>query len=276
MSSPSPVLEERDARDIVRLTLNRDAVRNALSAGMMHELHSAFERLSTDRDVRAIVLTGVGRAFSAGADLDALAEVAAYSLERNVADSVANDALFRTIAGCPHPVIARVNGHAIGGGAALVACADIAVSSADAKFGFGEVRVGIVPAVISTFVVPKIGFSAARQLMLTGQQFDAFRALSIGLVHSVVESSGLDEAVEDVITEVCAAWPGAQREIKRLLNTWPSRSTDDYRADAIETAARVRFSDEGRAGLTAFVDGARKRAASRNPPHDTQGVDSAG
>jgi methylglutaconyl-CoA hydratase len=262
--SPTPlVLQVRDPRHVVHVSLNRDAARNALSPAMMHELLAVFDQLVTDDGIRAVVLTGVGRAFSAGADLDALAEVAGYSLERNVTDSIANDLLFQTITNCPHPVIARVNGHAIGGGAALVACADIAIASTSALFGFGEVRVGIVPAVISTHVVPKIGFSAARRLMLTGQQFSADEARSIGLVHEVVEPAELDAAVERSITEVLAAWPGAQREIKRLLNTWPATSTDDYRHDAITTAARVRYSEEGRRGLQSFVESARARAASR-------------
>jgi methylglutaconyl-CoA hydratase len=264
MTAASLVLQTRDDRQVVHLSLNRDHARNALSPAMMRERRTAFEQLSGEVGLAAIVLTGAGRSFSAGADIDALAEVAGYSLERNVADSIRNDELFEIITNCPHPVIARVNGHAIGGGVALVACADIAIASTDARFGFGEVRVGIVPAVISTHVVPKIGWSAARRLMLTGQQFDTDVALSIGLVHEVVAPADLDAAVEQAITEVCAALPGALREIKRLLNTWPHRPRDEYRADAIETAARVRFSDEGRRGLTAFVDVARARAASRD------------
>jgi methylglutaconyl-CoA hydratase len=265
MSSAPLVLQVRDDRHVVHLSLNRDAARNALSPAMMQELLAVFDQLAADDTIRSVVLTGVGRAFSAGADLDSLSEVAGSSLERNVTDSIANDLLFQTIANCPHPVIARVNGHAIGGGAALVACADIAIASASALFGFGEVRVGIVPAVISTHVVPKIGFSAARRLMLTGQQFSADLAQSIGLVHEVVDHAELDAAVERSITEVLTAWPRAQREIKRLLNTWPGRSTDEYRHDAIETAARVRCSDEGRRGLMAFLEAARARAASREP-----------
>jgi len=263
MTSPPLVLQLRDQRHAVHVSLNRDAARNALSPAMMQELLGVFDELAADDTIRTVVLTGVGRAFSAGADLDALAEIAGYSLERNAADSIANDLLFRTITNCPHPVIARVNGHAIGGGAALVACADIAIASASARFGFGEVRVGIVPAVISTHVVPKIGFSAARRLMLTGQQFSAHEAQAIGLVHEVVEPSHLDAAIELAITEVCEAWPGAQREIKRLLNTWPATETDAYRDDAIDTAARVRFSEEGRRGLQSFLESARTRAASR-------------
>lgn len=255
------VLVDRDDRGVVRVSLNRDDARNALSPAMAAELAAVFARLSDDTDIRVVVLTGVGRAFSAGADIDALAEVATYSLERNLEDSLVNDGLFRLIDGCPHPVIARVNGPAVGGGAALIACADIVVAADSVRIGFGEVRVGIVPAVISTFVVPKIGISASRQLMLTGQLIDADRAQQIGLVHEVATTDQLDVAVERAIENVLTAYPGAQREIKRLLGTWVNRPVEEYRTDAVETAARVRFSDEARLGLNRFVESARRRQA---------------
>jgi methylglutaconyl-CoA hydratase len=260
MSDTGLVLVDADDRGVVRVTLNRDDARNALSPAMASELAAAFTTLAT-LDARAVVLTGAGRAFSAGADIDALAAVATYSFERNVEDSVANDELFRIVSECPFPLIARVNGPAVGGGAALVACADIVIASEEARLGFGEVRVGIVPAVISTYVVPKIGIAAARHLMLTGQLIDAHRANQIGLVHDVVVAADLDAAVDRAVDEVLAAYPGAQREIKRLLLTWSSRPVDQYRADAIETAARVRFSHEARLGLGQFVESARRRRA---------------
>jgi methylglutaconyl-CoA hydratase len=258
MTDQSAVLVERDERGVVRVTLNRDAARNALSPSMIDELRGVVDELAVS-DARIVVFTGAGRAFSAGADIDALAEVANFSLERNVEDSLVNDALFRAVNELPMPVVARVNGAAVGGGAALLACADIVVAADSARIGFGEVRVGIVPAVISTFVIPKIGVTAARQLMLTGQLIDAARAQQVGLVHEIAPLDDLDDAVDAVIAELLAAYPAAQGEIKRLITTWPGRDVEEYRAEAIEVAARVRFSDEGRLGLTRFVESARAR-----------------
>jgi methylglutaconyl-CoA hydratase len=261
MSAGQYITREDDDRGVVRITLDRDNVRNAMNRAMVEQLRDAFTDVSTDTDVRVVVLSGRGRAFSAGADIDHMEKLAASSYEGNLEDSYANDELFRTIDGCPHPVISRVNGHAIGGGAALIACSDIAVAARDAKIGFGEVRIGISPAVISTFVVPKIGLSAARRLLVTGMLLSAESAQSIGLVHEVADAAELDTVTESVIDEVLGAWPEAQRATKKLLSTWPTSGREGYRALAIETASRVRASEEGKRGMSAFLEQARERSS---------------
>jgi methylglutaconyl-CoA hydratase len=248
------VRSERDERHVLRVTIDRDELRNALSAPVVQELTAAFRAAGADDTLRAVVLTGAGRAFSAGADLAALQALAESSLEANAMDAFANDQLFRAISECPHPVVARVNGHAVGGGAALVACADVAVCTADAKLGFAEVQVGIAPAVISTYVVPKIGHSAARWLFLTGERVDAITAQRVGLVHIVVDAADLDDAVERVVASLLTAGTHAQRATKRLVtNTWFEVERDDYVDHARDVAAQVRVSAEARAGIAALV-----------------------
>jgi methylglutaconyl-CoA hydratase len=259
-----------DDDGVVHVTIDRDDLRNALSAPVVAELLEAFRSAADDDRVRAVVLTGAGRAFSAGADLPALHALAQSTLEANAADAQAYDDLFRTINECRHPVVARVNGSAIGGGAALVACADVAVCSADATLGFSEVQVGIAPAVVSTYVVPKIGHSAARWLLLTGERVDAETAMRLGLVHIVVESAGLDDAVARVVATLVAGGPGAQRATKKLLTTtWLRAGHDSYVDVARATAAEVRVSEEARRGIAALVD--RTAQAPRRSSRPTDG-----
>ena len=260
------IFVETDARQVVTITLGRPLARNALSPDLVEALHDTVSRVGADTRTRALVLTGAGSAFSAGADIGALAEMATYSLERNLADSRALDALFRAVDECPCPVVCRVNGAAVGGGAGLVACADVAVAARGAVFAFSEVRVGIIPAVVSTYVVPRIGVAWARRLLMTGERFDAERARSIGLVHEVVPAEDLDVAVAAVVDQILEGWPQAQRRIKGHLQ-WafvtggPER--DAVAAAAAEAAAAARTSDEAVRGLRAFVEQAAARRAER-------------
>src|ERR1700730_11144597 len=264
MAEDNLILVESDDRQVVTMTLARPEARNALSPALVEQLHGAVRRVGSDERTRAVVLTGAGSAFSAGGDIASLAQMASWSYEDNVADSRAMDALFRAIDECPCPVICRVNGAAFGGGAGLVACADIAVASGAAVFAFSEVRVGIIPAVISTYVVPRIGVPWARRLLMTGERFDAERARSIGLVHEVVPAEDLDVAVAAVVDEILEGWPQAQRRIKGHL-LWafvtggPER--DAVAAAAVEAAAAARTSDEAVRGLRAFVEQAAARRA---------------
>jgi len=182
------------ANGIATVMLDRPEVRNALDAALIAAIYDCFTALATDDAVRVVVLTGAGTVFSAGADVRWMQEAAHFTAEENARDARALAAMLATVDRCPKPVVARVTGAAFGGGAGLVACCDIAVAVAGAKFSFSEVRLGIVPAAIGPFVLRKIGASQARSLFLTAERFDAARAKEIGLVHAVVHAEELDAA----------------------------------------------------------------------------------
>jgi methylglutaconyl-CoA hydratase len=238
---------ERDA-DVLRVTLARPERRNAFDAELIAELTAAFSDVG---DARAVLLAGDGPSFSAGADVEWMRAAVELSYDANVADALGLRRMLEAIDGCPAPVVARVQGHALGGGCGLVACADIAIAADDALFGFTEVKLGIVPAVISPFALAKIGAAAARRYFVTGERFDAATARRIGLVSEV--AGDLDSAVERVLTELETAGPEAARAAKRLVLDAP--------LDGGETARRIgerRTSAEGQEGLRAFLE--RRRA----------------
>ena len=233
---------ERDGQ-VLRVTLARPDRRNAFDAALIAELAEAFVDVGR---ARAVVLAGDGPSFCAGADVDWMRASAGLSYEENVADANALRRMLEAIDGCPAPVVARVQGHALGGGAGLVAAADIAIASRDATFAFSEVKLGIIPAVISPFALAKIGPGAARRYFVTGERFDAETALRIGLVDEVADD--LDAAVDHVVDELLSAGPTAARWAKRLVRERP---------DGPETArwiAERRTSDEGQEGLAAFLE----------------------
>jgi methylglutaconyl-CoA hydratase len=233
---------ERD-EDILRIVLARPETRNAFDAAAIAELAEAFVDVGK---ARAVVLVGKGPSFCAGADIEWMRQSISLTHDENVADANALRRMLDAIDTCPAPVIAVVQGHAIGGGAGLVATADIALAHERALFGFSEVKLGITPAVISPYVLRKIGESAARRYFVTGERFDATTALRIGLVHEVV--TDLDASLETVLGELRTAGPRAARHAKRLVLDRP---------DGPETARRIaerRASDEGQAGLGAFIE----------------------
>jgi methylglutaconyl-CoA hydratase len=233
---------ERDD-DLLLVTLARPETRNAFDADLIAELAEAFVDVGKSR---AVVLAGEGPSFCAGADVDWMRASIALDYDANVADANALRGMLEAIDRCPAPVVARVQGHALGGGAGLVACADIAVAHEAAVFAFSEVKLGIIPAVISPFALAKIGPSAARRYFLTGERFDAATALRIGLVHEV--AADLDAAVEGVLAELRSAGPRAARHAKKLVLDRP---------DGPETARRIaerRTSNEGQEGLRAFLE----------------------
>lgn len=233
---------ERDG-DVRRITLARPEARNALDAALIAELAEAFVDVGR---ARAVVLAGDGPSFSAGADVEWMRSSVELSYEQNLADANALRRMLEAIDSCPAPVVARVHGHALGGACGLVACSDVAVAAEDAVFAFSEVKLGIVPAVISPFALARIGPGAARRLFLTGERFDAATALRIGLVHEV--AADLDAAVDRVVGELLSAGPRAARAAKRLVLERP---------DGPETARRIaelRTSDEGQEGLRAFLE----------------------
>jgi enoyl-CoA hydratase/carnithine racemase len=232
---------ERDG-SVLRVTLARPERRNAFDAQLIAELTAAFADVG---DARAVVLAGDGPSFCAGADVDWQRSAIDLSYEENVEDALRLYRMCETIDRCPAPVIARVHGYALGGGSGLAACADIALAAPAAVFGFSEVKLGIIPAVISPFVLPKIG-AHARRYFLTGERFDAEIALRIGLVEEV--AADLDTAVDRVVSELLTAGPEAVREAKRLIRERPAGD------ETAQIAARLRTGDEGQEGLRAFLD----------------------
>ncbi len=239
---------------VMRVLLNRPEVHNALTPEMIDALTSLFRDVSQREDVRVVLLTGAGRSFCAGADLSYMRAAADYNFAQNVADGEAIFDLMRAIDDCPKPVVGRINGAAIGGGVGLVSCCDIAVASERARFGLSEVRLGILPAVISPFVLAKIGAACARELFLTGEKFDAHHAQRIGLVQHVAPDEQLDAQVDERIRQLLLAAPGAQAAAKALIqfvNRKPKGETRDYTANLI---AERRASDEGREGMSAFLE----------------------
>lgn len=238
---------ERDG-DVLRVTLARPETRNAFDASLITELAEAFVDVGTSR---AVVLAGDGPSFCAGADVEWMRASAGLGVEENLADANALRRMFEAIDGCPAPVVAVVQGHALGGGIGLVACSDVVLAEPRAVFAFSEVKLGIVPAVISPFALRKIGESAARRYFVTGERFDSATALRIGLVHEV--SDDLEVALERVLGELRTAGPRAARHAKRLVLERP---------DGAETARRIaerRTSEEGQEGLRAFLE--RRRPA---------------
>jgi methylglutaconyl-CoA hydratase len=232
---------ERDG-DVLRVTLARPERRNAFDAALIAELTEAFADVG---DVRAVVLAGDGPSFCAGADVEWHRSSIDLSYDENVEDAMRLYRMLEAIDSCPAPVVCRAHGHTLGGGSGLVACADVAVAHPQTAFGFTEVRLGIIPAVISPFVLPKIG-SAARRYFLTGERFDAEVALRIGLVHGVAaDTEGATEAIVDALL---TAGPEAVREAKRLVRERPSG------VETAKIAASRRTSDEGQDGLRAYLE----------------------
>ena len=232
---------ERDGA-VLRVTLARPERRNAFDASLIGELADAFSDVG---DVRAVLLSGEGPSFCAGADIEWQRASIDLSYDENVEDAMRLFRMLEAIDSCPAPVVCCVHGYALGGGSGLVAAADIAVAWPDAVFGFSEVRLGIIPAVISPFVLPKIG-EAARRYFVTGERFDAETALRIGLVGEVAPDAGT--ACETIVEEIVSGGPIATREAKRLVRERPDG------IDTAHIAAARRTSDEGQEGLRAFLD----------------------
>jgi methylglutaconyl-CoA hydratase len=232
---------ERDG-NVFRATLARPERRNAFDAALIAELTEAFADVG---DVRAVVLSGEGPSFCAGADVEWQRSSINLSYDENVEDAMRLYRMLETIDSCPAPVVCRVHGYALGGGSGLVACADIAVAAPDAEFGFTETRLGIIPAVISPFVLAKVG-AAARRYFLTGERFDAETALRIGLVSQVAADP--DDTVAEIVSDLLASGPEAMREAKRLVRERPSG------VETARIAAARRTSAEGQEGLRAFLD----------------------
>jgi len=243
---------------VVRVTLNRHEVRNAFNPELIGELTAWAESVQPG-SVRVAILQGAGPVFSAGADLAWLSQTAAFSHDENVRDARALGRMFETLNAVPVPLVGRIQGAALGGGVGLAAVCDIVVAADTAVFGFTEVKLGIVPAVISPFAVAKIGPSAARELFLTGARFSADRAKAIGLVHAVALETDLDTAIDAYVRELLSSGPLAVAGAKALVARIAGRTPAEAAEMTADTIARHRVSVEGQEGMRAFLEKRKPR-----------------
>ncbi len=237
------------------ITLNRAQVHNAFNPVMISELTSEFLNQSTNPLTRVIVLTGKGKSFSAGADLGYMQSTKEFTIEENQEDARNLEKLFHTIYQTPKPVVGRINGAAFGGGVGLVSLCDISIAVEGTIFAFSEVNLGIMPAVISPYVIPKIGMSQATRYFLTGERFNAETALKIGLIHEITPSlSELDQKLDEILVQLLASGPAAMAQIKRILDKYRTETLDVLRPYLIDRIADIRISPEGKEGLSAFLE----------------------
>lgn len=248
------VIDLKKEGAVLTVSLNRPLSHNAMTPEMVLALTAVFQDVNDRDDIRVVVLTGNGRSFCAGADLSFMQAAADYSFADNVADGEVIFDLMQAVDSCRKPVVGRVNGAAIGGGVGLVSCCDIVVAVARAKFAFSEVRLGILPAVISPFVIAKIGPGNGRELFLTGERFSAERAQKIGLVQHVVAEAALDEAVNERVAALLQAAPGAQAAGKELIRVVAFQEKTAVREYTANLIAQRRASAEGREGMGSFLE----------------------
>ncbi len=249
------IILQIDARGVATLTLNRPEKHNAFDDIIITDLLQALGKIEKNDSIRVLVLRAAGMSFCAGADLDWMRRMADYDFEQNLADARRIAQLMYRLNRLNKPVIARVQGSSFGGGVGLIACCDIAIASQDAIFSLSEVHLGLIPSVISPYVIAAIGSRAARRYFLSGERFDAARALQLGLVHELVEPESLDASLEQCIDALLNSGPSAQAAAKKLIGQVQGRAIDEALIE--ETARRiaeVRASDEAREGLTAFLE----------------------
>jgi len=239
---------------VARVTLNRPEVHNAFNDVMINELTQVFKDLNAMAEVRVIVLSGEGKSFCAGADLNWMKKVKDYTYLDNLKESMELAGMFHIIYSSPKPTIARVQGTAIGGGTGLVAVCDLAVSSADAKFSFSEVKLGLIPACISPYVLKKCGEGKTRELFLTGERISAEKALSVGLINKAVPGDELDNTVNELVNQLISSGPKAIEKCKELVSTVSRLSYDNVMKYTAEIIAKMRMSDEAQEGMIAFLD----------------------
>ena len=247
-------IEIHKEKDIVTVYLNRPKVHNAMNEKLMKELTTCFIEQSREDNTRIIILTGRGKSFCAGADLNWMKSMAKYSKEENIKDSSLLLDLYETIYTCPKPVIGRVNGHAFGGGIGLFAICDIVIALPGCKFAFSEVKLGIIPSVISTYIIRRIGLSNMRRLFITGERFNSEYAKEIGLIDYVVSEDEIDERIQEYVKLLRLSGPKAIEEVKKLVDTYEKMDVEKYKEHTIKKIAELRVSEEGQEGINAFLE----------------------
>ena len=259
MPSEYPTIDFKTENQIARIYLNRPEVHNAFNDVMIAELTEVFKKISEDKKLRVAVLTGNGKSFCAGADLNWMKRVINYSYEENLRESLDLAELFYLMYTLPQPTIARVNGAAIGGGAGLVAVCDIVIASEKARFSLSEVKLGLVPACISPYVIKRVGERVARELFLTGERIDAQKAFQLGMANQVVPEDKLDEAVDERVKLLLSSGPNAISMCKELLQKVPGMEVEEFKRYTAEVIAKMRISDEGQEGMNAFLEKRKPR-----------------
>ena len=245
-------IEKKDR--VAWLFFNRPEVHNAFNAVLIREMTDAVNRLSQDESIRILVLTGTGKSFCAGADLNWMREIVDYSYEQNLEESTALAEVLSMIFSLPKPTIAMVNGSAIGGGTGFLSACDVAVAAEEAVFGLSEVKIGLVPAAISPYVIRKIGESKAREYFLTGRRISAVKAQEIGLVNEVVPGEDLQKAVDNLIKLLLTSGPEAIACCKELIFNVPLMTMDEAKEYTAKMIAGLRISEEGQEGMAAFLE----------------------
>lgn len=242
-------------KDIATITLMRPDVHNAMNEQLMRELTTCFQKIQEHQSIRVIILTGQGKSFCAGADLNWMKSMVSFSKEENIRDSRLLLDLYETIYQCDKPVIGRINGHAFGGGLGLVAVCDIAIAVPGCKFAFSETKLGIIPSVISTYVLRRIiAPSHVRRLFITGERFTTEHAEKIGLIDYVVDEENIDEKIRKYCSILRSSGPQAIKEVKSLLNAYENLNRKEYRQHTVEKIAELRVSAEGQEGINAFLE----------------------
>lgn len=247
------VLVSTDAQGICTLKLNRPEVHNAFDPDLVETLNIQLRFAADDDSIRAVIITGEGASFSSGADINWMRSMVKYDHTRNSMDALKLAQMLHTLYTLPKPTIALVNGSAYGGALGIIACCDIAIATSSASFAFTEVKLGIVPAVVSPYVVSAIGHRTAKRLFLTAQRFSAHAALQMGLLHHVVDAEKLNDALADELGLLLSAGPSAQHECKRLIHKLAGIA-DDVSEYTAELIAQIRISEEGQEGLLAFLE----------------------
>ncbi len=238
---------------IGNVILNRPDIHNAFNDKMIEELSSVFDEIDKSNEIRAVILSGEGKSFCAGADLNWMRRVKDYSYEDNLKESLALADMLYKIYSCSKPTVAKVQGYAMGGGVGLVAVCDIAVASTDAKFSFSEVKLGLIPACISPYVVKKCGEGRCREFFLTGERMSAEKALNAGLINLMVPPDCLDKAVDGLVNQLLSSGPEAIKKCKELLKVVPLMTVDEFKRYTAELIAKTRISDEAQEGMSAFL-----------------------
>jgi len=245
--------------DIATVALNRPEVHNAMNERLIKEITTCFKELANDEKTKVIVLTGKGESFCAGADLNWMKSMVMYSKEENIRDSRLLLDMYETIYSCPKPVIGKINGHAFGGGVGLIAVCDINIATVGSKFAFSEVKLGIIPSVISTYVVRRIGLSNMKRLFITGERFNSEYAKEIGLIDFVTEKDDFNSTVERYVDQLKSSSPKAIKEIKNLVNNYKKMDIEKYKEFTVEKISELRVSEEGQEGMNAFLEKRRPK-----------------